>query len=174
MRLLRLTSKSDECWAHIPALREAIAEAGVHFQAKGCPTVIDRIVANFAAEGMHAYETLTPAQRRDLPDPHTTAVWYVWDDAEARSLGHLVALQSEWDGEVAVYVYQLWVTPRWAGRRSPVFRALQDTAAVELDHYARARGSPRVLMYTIRASRFWTKRFGFKPRRYQYEHLVTP
>lgn len=167
MRLVRLTPKSEECWSHLPTVRASIAEAGVHFKQKGCPTVIDRIVANFAAESLDSYQHVPKEQQ------HTTAVWYIWDDSAGALRGHLVALDGDWDGTHVTFVYQVWVTPKWPGRRDPIFKALQDTAAVELDHYARSKGAERILMYTLRPSRLWGHRWGFKMRRFMYEHEVT-
>lgn len=169
MRLIRLNSKSDECWAQLPAVRQSIAQAGVHFKQKGCAAVIDRIVANFSAESLDAYQHV-PKDQRD-----TTAVWYIWDEAGERLRAHLVALKGDWDGRSVVFVYQAWATraPN-GGMREPALAALQDTIAVELDHYAQALGAEQILMYTLRPARYWGKRFGFKLRRFMYEREVTP
>ncbi len=167
MRLIRLTEKNDECWAHLPAVRQAIAEAGAHFKQKGCATILDRIVATFVAPGMASYGQVPMEQRE------TTAVWYIWDDAAGALRGHLVALRSEWDGEPAVYVYQIWAERHLHGlRRDRELMALQDTALAELDHYASASGIPRILMYTQRPGRYWWRRFRFKLARCMYEHEV--
>ena len=163
MRLIRFSSKNDECWAHAPAVKRAIEAAGVAFHQKAATTVAERCLANFLMED----HPLIP-----LDQQNTTAVWYIWDD-EARCLrGHLVALQGEWDGSAVCFIYQIWVTPRWSGRRDPVFRALPDTAAVEVDHYARSRGADRILMYTLRPSRFWRLRWGYHLHRFMYAHEV--
>lgn len=167
MRLIRLTSKDEACWAHLPAVRQSISEAGAHFKQKGCLAVIDRVVANFTAESLDAYQHV-PREQRD-----TTAVWYIWDDDAGAIRAHLVALAGEWDGSTVIYVYQLWAARRTKGLRDPAFEALQDTAATELDAYARSRGADRVLMYTLRPARFWGRRFAFKMHRFQYEHTVT-
>lgn len=174
LRLVRLTQSNPECWGHLPAVREAIRKAGAGFRQKGCPVVLDRIVSNFVMEGTALYQAAGPEERVRLGlDPLTTAVWYIWDDAAGVLRGHLVALQGDWDGETVVFIYQTWATRDSRGLRDPTFETLQGTASAELEHYARARGAARMVMYTRRPSRYWA-RFGFQAKRVMYEREIAP
>lgn len=165
MRLLRLSPKNAECWAHIPALRQSIEEAGVAFKQKAVNLVVDRIIANFVMDGNPAI----PQEQQN-----STAVWYLWDDAAGRLRGHLVAIQGDWDGESVVFVWQMWMDRiSRTLARDPEVVALQDTALLEMEHYGRSRGANRLVMYTLRPARYWGRRYAFALKRFMYEKALT-
>jgi hypothetical protein len=155
MKLIRLSNKSDECWGHWPALRDAISEAAAQLGQRTVATGLDKVLAHFAYEG-HAE---LPPDRQG-----TMAVWYVLDD-DGKIVAHLLATEDRWDGEKVIYVNQGW--------GPNLRRDLRAMICEELDNYARSRECRKILMYTRRhAPRFWKAVFGFEPRRVLYRRTV--